>query len=163
MSDVTVGVGIDATAATLTLFDVMAKTDEATAKLAAVRRKALSVIGQVNSMVAQGYSSLKQLIVRAGGMIDPFFDMCFTMISTLISTAVSGALLMMSTMNPVLIAAGLSLMVVATELSIKTNMELAEARAKADEFLARTQNRTEHPTQPGVVTSGHTFFNPRRF
>ena len=146
MADVTVGVGIDATAATLTLFEVMAKADEATAKLVAVRRKALTIIGQVNSMVTQSYGVLKQLVERAGGMIDPFFDMAFNMISSIISTSISGALLMMSSLNPALVTFGVALMAISLEISLANQLELARSRGVVTNIVASMKNAVSPPT-----------------
>ena len=111
--------------------EVMDATDKATAELATLRRKALSTISMTLSMVSQGYSSLKQLLKYTGLTIDPVFDAMFTTTAAVLSTALSAAIMLSSSLHPALIAIGVALMVVSIELSIKTRMELDEARKQA--------------------------------
>ena len=128
-------VTIDNTQSILSVDEVTTAADKATARLATLRRKALSTISLTMGLINQGYASLKQLVTVAGGMIDPMFDMLFTMVSSIVSTALAGAIMLMSTLNPALIAVGVTLMIISLELNIKAQMDLHESKGTVQNFL----------------------------
>jgi hypothetical protein len=161
MSDFSVTgiVTIDNTQSILSIDEVMTAADKATAKLATLRRKALSTISMTMGMINQAYGALKQLVGVAGGMIDPMFDMLFSMVSSIVSTAVTGALMLMSTLNPALIAVGLTLMVISLELNIKAQMDLHESKGTVANFLADMKMSIARSThaEPFQPSSGSGF------
>ena len=128
-------VTIDNTQSLLSAQEVMDATDKATERLAMLRRKALSTISLTMGLINQAYSTMKTLVDRVGGIINPMFDMMFTMISSIVSTALAGAAMLFATMNPALIGIGVTLMVISLELNLKATMELHEAKGTVENFL----------------------------
>ena len=128
-------VTIDNTQSLLDVDEVMDAADKATARLATLRRKALSTISLTMGMINQGYSAMKQLAAAAGGMIDPMFDMLFSILSSVVSTALAAAIMWMSTMNPILIGLGIGLMLVSVAMNVKTTIELNESKGTVKNFM----------------------------
>jgi len=138
-------VTIDNTQSLLSAQEVMTAAQKAAEKLAMLRRKALSTLSLVNGMVTQAYTALKGLVAAAGGMIDPLFDALFSMISSIISTALASAIMLMSTLNPALIAVGVTLLVISLELNIKARMDLMESKGLTDKFLSEMKRVASQP------------------
>jgi uncharacterized protein YfcZ (UPF0381/DUF406 family) len=134
-------VTIDNTDSILSIDEVMDKAEKASQKLAMLRRKALSTI----SLTIQGYSILKQMVNQAGGIINPFFDMVFTMISSVVSTAIASAIMLLSSVHPVLVGLGIGLMILSTALSIKAQAEAAESKGLVEDFLRNMQRGLAQP------------------
>ena len=127
-------VTIDNTQSLLSIDEVKDKAEAAAQKLAMLRRKTITTLSLVNGMITQAYSALKGLVSAAGGLINPMFDAMFTMISSVVSTALAAAIMLMSTLNPALIAVGVTLLVVSLELSIKAQLDLAESKKIVENF-----------------------------
>lgn len=132
-------VTIDNTQSVLSIDEVMDKAEKASQKLAMLRRKALSTISMTIGMINQAYSVLKQMVSQAGGLINPFFDMVFGMISSIVSTTIASAIMLMSTLNPVLIGLGVGLMILSTALSVKAQAEAAESKGLIEGYLKDMQ------------------------
>ena len=127
-------VTIDNTQSLLSIDEVKDKAEAASQRLAMLRRQTVTTLSLVNGMITQAYSALKGLVSAAGGLINPMFDAMFTMISSVVSTALAAAIMLMSTLNPALIAVGVTLLVVSLELSIKAQLDLAESKKIVENF-----------------------------
>ena len=149
-------VTIDNTQSLLDVDEVMTAADKATGKLAMLRRKALSTMSLTMGMINQAYGALKQLANAAGSMIDPMFDMLFTMISSVVSTALATAIMFMSTMNPILVGAGIGLMILSTAMNIKATAELHESKGTVENYLNNMQRSLARSARadPFIPTGG---------
>ena len=128
-------VTIDNTASLLSIGEVEEAADKATARLATLRRHALSTLSLTMGMINQGYSAMKQLVSAADGIVDPMFDMLFSILSSVVSTALAAAIMWMSTMNPILIGVGIALMILSVSMNIKTTAELHESKGTVANFM----------------------------
>jgi hypothetical protein len=150
MAEVRLGLGVDSSQANAELDEFMAKLGDVIDETEKVKRDVLSTISRAMSMINQGYSVLKQFVNHTGGVIDPMFDIMFNTLSAMVSTAISGAMIWISTGNPLLIAFGLSVLVLSLELQLKTQYELAIQKAGIEQIYANMKNTFRPTTQIGV-------------
>ena len=151
-------VTIDNTQSLLSIDEVKDKAEAASQRLAMLRRQTVTTLSLVNGMITQAYSALKGLVSATGGMINPMFDAMFTMISSVVSTALAAAIMLMSTLNPALIAVGVTLLVVSLELSIKAQLDLAESKKIVENFTREMHMNIRRAEVKGVdVTSFRRF------
>jgi hypothetical protein len=150
MTDVSVGIMVDDTQANAILDAQMERLGRVIDETEKVKRKVLYTVSRSIGLINQGYSVLKQFVNRTGSVINPMFDIMFNTLSAMVSTAISGALMWMATGNPILIAFGLSVLVLSLELQLKSQSELAIQKAGIEQIYANMRNTFRPTTQIGV-------------
>lgn len=148
MADFTVSglVTVDSVQAEATIAAIQTKTDDTMDSIVKLRAKALTTISYAMGLVSRTYSVMKRLITDAGGMIDPVFDAFLQTITAVTSTAISSAIMLTSTMNPILVGIGIGLLLVSTALSIKATAELMAGKKSVESMMARADMYTRRPT-----------------
>lgn len=148
MADFTVTgtIDIDSVQAEATIAAIQTKIDDTMDEIVRLRARALTTISYAMGIVSRTYSVMSRLVSDAGGIIDPVFDAFMQTISAVTSTAISSAIMLTSTMNPVLVGIGIGLLIVSTALNIKATAELMEGQRDVKRLIDRAQAYTRRPT-----------------
>jgi len=153
-------VTIDNTQSLLSINEVKTKAEAAAEKVMTLRRKALSTLSMVNSMISQGYNILKRFVTAAGSVVDPLFDALFSMISSTLSSAFAAGAMLLATLNPVLIGIGVTLLIISTELNIKATMDLIESKQLIQGFMKNMHMNVRRAQVSGGLGATATPVNP---